>query len=189
MHKSLILAGVVGSLALPGAAQATDSPTSSDRHNAAQECRFERGSSAATHEAFRVLYGTNKSKSNAFGKCVSGKSREETKEREDAKGAGSQACRTERGTTAQAKAAFEMKYGTGKHKKNAFGKCVSAAAKQAKDHADEQDHENAQDRKNAARQCAQERGTDKTAFASKYGSKAGKANAFGKCVSKTAKTL
>src|SRR5215207_11506430 len=129
MHKSLILAGVVGSFALPATAQATDPPTSADRQNASQECRFERGSSAATRESFAAKYGTNSNKTNAFGKCVSAKAREEVKEREDAEGGASQKCRDERGTTAASRAAFEEKYGTNKNKSNAFGKCVSAAAK------------------------------------------------------------
>jgi hypothetical protein len=40
------------------------------------------------------------------------------------------ACRAERGTTTESMAAFADKYGTNKNKKNAFGKCVSKAAKQ-----------------------------------------------------------
>jgi len=193
MHKSLILAGVVVStFALPAVAQATDTPTSTDRQSASQECRFERGATAATREAFAAKYGTNKNKKNAFGKCVSAKAREEVKEREDAEGGASQACRTERGDTPASKAAFDQKYGTNKNKNNAFGKCVSAAAKQAKTHADEQDHETAEHRKDAAKQCAEKRGTStasRAAFATKYGTNANGRNAFGKCVSKVAKTL
>jgi hypothetical protein len=67
MRKFVILAGVLGALALPAAAQA--GPT--DRQNAAQECRFERGTTAATREAFAQKYGTNRKGKNAFGKCVS----------------------------------------------------------------------------------------------------------------------
>ena len=40
------------------------------------------------------------------------------------------ACRAERGTTTESMAAFADKYGTNKNKRNAFGKCVSKAAKQ-----------------------------------------------------------
>jgi hypothetical protein len=192
MHKSLIVAGILGALAVPAAAQADDSPTNGDRQNASQECRSERGVTAATREAFAAHYGTNKNRSNAFGKCVSAKSREEVKEREEAEGGASQTCRSERGTTAETRAAFEQKYGTNKHKKNAFGKCVSQAAKAAKGDADDKDHDAIADRKSAAKQCAQERGTtsaSRDAFAEKYGTNGSKRNAFGKCVSKLAKTL
>src|SRR4051812_15377704 len=124
MRRSLVLAGVLGALAAPAAARAGDTPTSGDRHNAAQECRFERGSTAATREAFASKYGTGKHKRNPFGKCVSKTARDEAGEREDAAANAAQTCRTERGTTTQSQDAFEQKYGTGKHKRNAFGKCV-----------------------------------------------------------------
>lgn len=39
--------------------------------NAAKKCKTERGTSAESREAFRIEYGTNKNKRNAFGKCVS----------------------------------------------------------------------------------------------------------------------
>jgi hypothetical protein len=55
MRKFVIFAGVLGALTLPAAAQA--GPT--DRQNAAQECRFERGTTAATREALALKYGTN----------------------------------------------------------------------------------------------------------------------------------
>src|SRR3954453_17455852 len=106
MHKSLLIAGVVGALALPSAALADDTPTSGDVTSASQQCRTERGTTAATREAFSQRYGTNKNKSNAFGKCVSKKSREEMQEREDADQSASQTCKTERGTTAATREAF-----------------------------------------------------------------------------------
>ena len=133
MYKSFALAGVIGALAVPAVAQATETPTSTDRQNAAKECRVERGSTAATREAFTARYGTNHNKHNAFGKCVSAKARDEVKEREDAETGAAKTCRAEQGTTAATRAAFELKYGTNKNKKNAFGKCVSQAAKAAKD--------------------------------------------------------
>ena len=191
MHRSIVLAGVFGALALPAVAQATDTPTTADRQSASQECRFERGTTAATREAFTAKYGTNGNKRNAFGKCVSAKAREEAKERVDAKAGAAQTCRTERGTTPESEAAFKAKYGTNGKKSNAFGKCVSAAATQAEAQADAQDRKTAADRKRAAKQCAQERGTStasRAAFADKYGSNGNKRNAFGKCVSKVAKT-
>ena len=188
MRKLMILAGVLGALATPVSAQATET----DNQNAAQECRFERGATAPTREAFAAKYGTNASKANAFGKCVSRAAREERVQRAQAKAHAPQACTTERGTTAESKAAFELKYGTNGNRKNAFGKCVSAKAGELKQQADAKDHDDAVARKSAAKSCNAERGTtaaSRKAFKEKYGTNASKANAFGKCVSKIAKTL
>ena len=188
MLKSLALAGVLGALAVPAVAQAGETPTSADRQNATTECRMERGGTAATREAFNARYGSNANHHNAFGKCVSANAREEAQERESAEGGAAKTCRTEQGTTPATRAAFIQKYGTGKNKHNAFGKCVSQAAQAAKDAADQQDSDEAAARKSAAKTCDEERGdtaTSKAAFAAKYGTKR---NAFGKCVSKLAKT-
>src|SRR3954452_24628050 len=116
-----------------------------------------------------------------FGKCVSGNARDESRERTSAKANAPAACRAERGTTAETKAAFEQKYGTNKNGKNAFGKCVSAMVKTLEQQADAQDHEVAHARKSAAKTCASERRADRAAFKAKYGK-----GAFGKCVSRTA---
>ena len=45
--------------------------------NAAQECKAEK---KADPEAFKNTYGTNENKKNAFGKCVSGKVKEQQQE-------------------------------------------------------------------------------------------------------------
>ena len=92
------------------------------------------------------------------------------------------ACKAERGTTAETKAAFKEKYGTNKNKANAFGKCVSGKVKKAEEQAELQEA-----RENAAKLCKAERDLDLQAFKDKYGTNANKANAFGKCVSKLAK--
>ncbi len=96
----------------------------------------------------------------------------------------SQECRTER--TAD-RDAFNEKYGTNGNKRNAFGKCVSQKAKAKEAAADEQDQEDAAEQKNAAKECATERDADADAFREKYGTNANKRNAFGKCVSQTAR--
>lgn len=88
---------------------------------AAQECRDER--TAMGDEAFANKYGTNKNKNNAFGKCVSGKSKAahvalKTAHVKAVKNAARE-CKAER--TADP-AAFKAKYRN-------FGKCVSARAK------------------------------------------------------------
>jgi ADP-ribosylglycohydrolase len=140
MHKSLVIAGVVGALALPSAALADATPTSSDVTHASQQCRTERGTSSATREAFAQRYGTNKNKSNAFGKCVSKAAKavkdaadeQDAEEISDRRSAAKQ-CAQERGTTSASKETFGKKYGTNASKSNAFGKCVSKAAKALSD--------------------------------------------------------
>jgi hypothetical protein len=135
MRKTLILAGVAASLAVPGTAAAADGPTGKDRSNAARECRFERGTTDATREAFTARYKT-------FGKCVSTRARDEARERRagdkradaadraeaTARKRAAEQCDAERGTTAATRKAFEEKYGTNRNGKNAFGKCVSRTA-------------------------------------------------------------
>jgi len=164
---------------------ATAQPTATDQSNAAKECRSERGTTAATREAFRVKYGTNKNGKNAFGKCVSKRSRAEESQGEAAKENAAKACKAER---AADPAAFALKYGTNKNGKNAYGKCVSAKAKEGKAKSDAKDAQKVKQVKNAAKSCAADRksmGDD--AFTDKYGTNESKSNAFGKCVSSKAK--
>jgi hypothetical protein len=187
MRKMIMLLGVTGALAAPVAARA-DTPTPADTQQAQKECRFERGTTDATREAFRVKYGTNHNGKNAFGKCVSATAKQQSAERTQAEANAPQACRAEEGTTAESKAAFQQKYGTNKNGKNAFGKCVSAKARALEQQADEQDRQEATARKSAAKTCAAERGTtadSRAAFTAKYG-KHGH-DAFGRCVSQLAK--
>ena len=89
-----------------------------------------------------------------------------------------QQCKTERAQ--MGKAIFAATYGTNKNHKNAFGKCVSARKKAVK---------TTEKQAKAAAQaaCTQEQTADPAAFTAKYGKgKKGK-NAYGKCVSATAK--
>ena len=145
MRRLAILAGLSAALVAPAAARA-DKPAPGDHQhgshaakaaasthqNASQVCRAERGTTDATRTAFRAKYGTNHNGANAFGKCVSATAKtlrpmdsaEETEQVNAAK-----TCNTERGTTADSRAAFADKYGTGRHNRNAFGRCVSATAK------------------------------------------------------------
>jgi hypothetical protein len=172
-------------LALLAPATAAAKPTKTDKTNAAKECKAERGTTAATREAFRVKYGTNKNGKNAFGKCVSRRSKADEAQREAAAANAAKQCKVER--TADP-AAFAVKYGTNKNGKNAYGKCVSSKAKENKQKADEADAAKIKARKNAAKECAAERkSTGRDAFAAKYGNNANKRNAFGKCVSKGSK--
>jgi hypothetical protein len=136
MRRMTMLVGAVAALAAPTAAQAGDEPTTTDRQNAAQECRFERGTTDATREAFRVKYGTNKNGKNAHGKCVSAKAKAKKAEMDAAdeqaatefKSAAKE-CDSER--TTMGEEAFAEKYGANENGRNAFGKCVSTKTREA----------------------------------------------------------
>jgi hypothetical protein len=67
---------------------------------------------------------------------------------------------------------FKQAYGTNKHKRNAYGKCVSKYARAS--------HEN---HSNAVKQCKTEQNANESAFVAKYGTNKKGTNAFGKCVS------
>lgn len=184
MKRVIATGAALALLAVPTGAVAK--PDKTDRSNAAKECRAERGSTPATREAFKAKYGTSKSKRNAFGKCVSQRAKDEEQEGETAHKNASKECKAEAAELGPE--AFAAKYGTGKNKRNAHGKCVSAKAREHEAEADAKDEEQIEARKNAAKTCAAERkkiGED--AFAEKHGTNKTKSNAFGKCVSKTAK--
>jgi hypothetical protein len=82
-------------------------------------------------------------------------------------------CRDLRGDTDASREAFKALYRN-------FGACVSQKAHEAK-------AERKQAKRSAARDCRDERSADPAAFKEKYGTNGNKSNAFGKCVSQTAK--
>jgi len=103
----------------------------STTRNASRECRAERNDIGA--EPFANKYGKNANKRNAFGKCVSGKVKDELAESRKQKVNAAQQCRAERSdpnfaATHDGKT-FEQFYGTNANQRNAFGKCVSTKAK------------------------------------------------------------
>jgi hypothetical protein len=173
MNRMLIVIGLVAALAIPASALATHSHTA--KRAAVAECKFERGKSHATHEAFKIKY-------HSFSRCVDKNTVEEKAETELAHKNAAKECKAER---EQGLTAFQDKYGTNANKKNAFGKCVSQLAKAKKDELDAKDKQEAEDRKDAAKACAAERAAGLDAFREKYGTNANKKNAFGKCVSTT----
>jgi hypothetical protein len=169
--KKLIVAATAAALFVPAIAGAEGTTAPTQDKNAAAACKRIRTEMGA--EAFKQAYGTNKNRANAFGKCVSKLAKAQDENTSEAKSA----CKTEQAAGPEA---FADKWGTGKNKSNAFGKCVSASAKQA-NQADEQAQEN------AAKTCKKERAADPAAFTAKWGKNGNKRNAFGKCVSATAK--
>lgn len=168
--KTLLTVTATAALVLPAAALA-DSTDTTKAPSSSSQCKTLRHQMGT--DGFRAAYGTNKNKRNAFGKCVSALNKAGKAEHSDSV----DVCTAER--TADA-TAFVAKYGTGKKGKNAFGKCVSS-------HAKHDGSEVRRDQRNAAKTCKAERSNDKAAFTAKYGTNKNKRNAFGKCVSATAK--
>jgi hypothetical protein len=183
VKRLLIIAGTVALLVAPAGSAWAAKPNKADRREAQKECRAERGTTDATREAFKTKYGN-------FGACVSQKARAAKAERTEARKNAAQECREERGDTAESREAFREKYGANPNKRNAFGKCVSQKAKAARAEEDAEDAAEAEERKNAAEECDAERGDtpeSEKAFENKYGANRNKRNAFGKCVSQTAR--
>jgi hypothetical protein len=161
MKRSII--AIAAALALPAAAMAQDTTPAST--SASKQCKTEKAAMGAA--TFKATYG---GKSNAFGKCVSARTKTIQADHTNA----AKSCKAEQ---AADPAAFTTKYGTGKNGKNAYGKCVSSQSKAA----------TASDTKdiiNAAKTCKKAKKDDPAAFATAWGTKK---NAFGKCVSSTAK--
>jgi hypothetical protein len=175
--RNLTILTLLGVLAVSAPALAEQSSSTPSPES---QCRTER--SAMGVDVFRQTYGTNKNRHNAFGKCVSKRTHATEEAADTAKQNAAQACKAEK---AADPAAFAQKYGTGKHGANAYGKCVSQTAKAETTDA-VKDEVKAD--VNAAKTCKAERKADPQAFADKYGTNANKRNAFGKCVSKTART-
>jgi hypothetical protein len=146
MKRWFVAAAALVIFSIPAAYAATPSkekpkPASAQAQsadNAAKKCKAERESMGV--EAFQKTYGTNHNLRNAFGKCVSSKSKDDKDEKdEDAdkgeKSSGAaKACKAERASMGVV--AFAKKYGTNHNLKNAFGKCVSGKAKNNKDEKD-----------------------------------------------------
>ena len=183
--RKLLAIGVLVAFAVPATASAQDPNPKSP----AQHCKTLRTSMGLA--AFKEEFGTNASKSNAFGKCVARQVRQNARNRSNA----ARECRAERSdpnfAAAHGGETFAEFYGTNRNNRNAFGKCVSAKAK-AKT-AGQQQVQVASARA-AARRCREERsdpdfaaGHGGETFAEFYGTNRNNRNAFGKCVSRHAR--
>ncbi|HWH05506.1 MAG TPA: hypothetical protein VNT23_03590, partial [Gaiellaceae bacterium] len=176
MKLKTIAATALAAAVVPVAALAqAPAPTGADKANGARACKALKASMGDT---FAATYGTNADKSNAMGKCVSAWAKQSAAARK----AAHTACKAEQRDPNFAAShdgkTFAQVYGNRKGSA-AFARCVSA----------KQQATTASARKatvNAASLCKAERKADAAAFTAKYGTKA---NAFGKCVSQTAKTL
>ena len=163
MKKLMLMLSLVA-LAAPIAALADAPPSPAQTANAmCAAAKTTMGTSFAT------TYGTNASKSNAFGKCVSSHAKA-------AKSAVQNAAKSCKAQQADANFAsthgnktFDQFYGNGK---NAMGKCVSQAVQSTV-------AAQAKASKSALKSCKAAMKADKAAFATTYG--AGR-DALGKCV-------
>ena len=173
--KRLLIAAAAASMAVPAMATAAGDYTLPPTNAASAACKAERAKMGTA--TFKQTYGTNKTRSNALGKCISKHTKTETANQASA----AKDCKAEQADANFAAAhggkTFDQFYGTGKKGANAYGKCVSGKSK-AESKADVKTNVN------AAKTCKALRKNDNATFVSKYGSKR---NAFGKCVSATAK--
>ena len=168
MKKLMLAAALCVAAVTPTVASAQD-PNPADFKNAAKFCKeFKNGSGAAN---FATMFGTKK---NAYGKCVSQTAKKNAAEDE------------QQAEQARSEAVEECRALKTPGSKNAFGKCVSEKAKAKKAAADEEDAEQADDKVNAAKTCKTAKKDDAEQFGEDWGTKR---NAFGKCVSATAKKL
>ena len=181
MRLSMLLVVVVA-LAAPVAAFADGAPTT-PYSVANQICKQAQASMLAAD--FAKAYGTNATRSNAFGKCVAAHGVAATQTVSDA----NKTCKTEQAMpdadfmAAHGGKTFDQYYGTNTSKgkgsgSNAFGKCVSKAASAAAG-------TQAAAATSAAKSCKAALKASTKDFASKWGN--GR-NAFGKCVAATSKT-
>src|SRR5215208_1112513 len=163
MKKFLIAAALSAVAIAPAVASAAD-PAPADFKNAAKYCKEFRTASGAN---FATMFGTKK---NAYGKCVS----------QTAKKTATEDAAQEK--AAKSNAAKECKAEGLKGRE--YGKCVSTKAKAKKAAADKEDEAQEDDRINASKSCKAAKKEDAEQFGKDYGTAK---NAFGKCVSKTAK--
>ncbi len=181
----IVLAAV---LVLPAVAVAK--PDASDKRAAIAQCKSERGKSKATRRAFKATY-------HSFSRCIHQNAAEEHAEKKAALKNAAKQCKAERAdadfpATHDGKT-FQEFYGTGKHGRNAYGKCVSTTARALKAKEDDADDDDVAEFKNAAKQCQSESADpdfpaahDGKSFNDFYGTNHNHRNAFGKCVSSKA---
>ena len=143
MKKILTAACTAGmAFAVAGTAVA-QTPTQTQKSNAAKYCKALRtssGSPEAFASAVQAVVGAKRvTVKNAYGKCVSNQAHNNAQDASQAHSNAAKECKAERaqsdadfGATHGGKT-FAQQYGTGKNGKNAFGKCVSSKAKAQND--------------------------------------------------------
>ena len=138
---------------------------------------------AATHDGktFAQFYGTGKNGRDAFARCVSTVAKANRQAEQQGRLNPARTCRALR--TQLTASVFDQTYGKNANDRNAFGKCVSMTAKAQ-----------AHNEVSASSTCKAEQSDPNFAsthggqtFDQTYGTNADQSNAFGKCVSSTAK--
>jgi hypothetical protein len=138
---------------------------------------------AATHggKTFAQYYGSGKSGKDAFAKCVSTVAKANRQAEQQGRMNPARTCRALR--TQLTASVFDQTYGKNAHDRNAFGKCVSTTARA-------QVHNEVK----ASSTCKTDQSDPNFAgthggktFEQTYGTNADRSNAFGMCVSSTAK--
>lgn len=138
---------------------------------------------AATHggKTFDQFYGSGKKERNAFNNCLSIVAKANRQAEQQGRMNPAQTCRAIRKELGVS--LFDLSYGKNKNDRNAFGKCVSATARLQ-----------AHNELSASATCSTEQSDPSFAgnhggqtFDQVYGTNADHSNAFGKCVSSTAK--
>jgi hypothetical protein len=125
--RSLYAPGGTGRNAMGKCVSKHARAAAANRTNAARACRAEMAMPEADFRAahdgksFAEFYGRNENERNAFGKCVSSKTRTQNAQQEARLMNAARACKAERAANA---AAFVARYGG--RAASAFGKCVSS---------------------------------------------------------------
>jgi hypothetical protein len=185
MKKLLTIACTAAALAAPALASASNDPAT----NASKFCKQLAAASGGKHSAtyaaaVRAMFpsASHVNNNNAYGKCVSNKTRENENEtakaEQQAHKNAAKTCKEQQSTDP---AGFATQWGT---KHNAYGKCVSATARAQEQKAAEQEQSEDHNTVNAAKTCKAQRTNDRAGFDAQWGTKK---NAFGKCVSTTEK--
>ena len=173
MKRLLISLGLIAALALPATAAAA--PTKADKREGRQECRqLQRVVDTRANFVQVVKLEARANRRNAFGRCVTVRSRDAASERRTAFKAAKEACASLRRGPQTAPGRRGRPENPG-----AYGRCVSAAARAVGAKLDAEQREATL---NPARTCRGKQQADADAFELEFPGK----NGFGKCVSKEA---
>ncbi len=173
MKRLLIPLGLIAAMALPATAAAA--PTKPDKREGRQECRqLQRVVDTRANFVQVVKLEARANRRNAFGRCVTVRSRDAAGERRTAFKAAKEACASLRRGPQTAPGSRGRPENPG-----AYGRCVSTAARMIGGQLDAEQREVTL---NPARTCRGKQQADADAFKLEFPGK----NGFGKCVSKEA---
>ena len=173
MNRLFVPLGLIAAVALPATAAAA--PTQADKREGKQECRQLRQAVDTRANFVQIVKLEAKAnRRNAFGRCVTVRSRDAASERRTAFKAAKEACEILRPGPGRARGTRGRPESPG-----AYGRCVSTAARTVGARLDEEQREATL---NPARTCRGKQEADADAFKLEFPGK----NGFGKCVSKEA---